>query len=137
MRRPGPGLHSSPFMLKHCILALCLLSLVACTSLQPVASPATSAGASLKAGDHVDVVTRAGREYKLTLTAVTPADFTGTDGDGNAWKVPLAAIDTLRVERTSALRTTGLVVDILAVVYLAAIAVTAHALGQAFDHGGD
>jgi hypothetical protein len=94
--------------LKAAVVALMLLSLVGCTSMQPIEDFSPSRiRAQVEEGDEVHIVTRKGSIYDLTVTRVTGDAVEGRTGSGKRYKVAFEAIEYIEVQRTDLIRSAG------------------------------
>jgi hypothetical protein len=106
------------------LLSLC----TACTTLRPV--PVDAVGGQIRsqvhAGDTVQVVTSDGRNETIQVTALGDTALTGTAG-GARIEVPYQAIQRLEVRRVDGVKTTGLILGVVALIALgAAVSAAGH-----------
>lgn len=118
-------------MFRILVSLLVSLSLVGCTSMRPL-SPGDSGQwrGQVQVGDDVSVAASNGKTYLLTLTDVDDQKIVGI-GDNKKVTIRYEQIKVLEVRKVSALKTTGLVVGGLAVLWV--VLVTAFA--NAFEDG--
>ena len=105
--------------LKNAVLVLTLLSFTACTSMRPIedVQPAVI-HQEVEAGDWVEIVATNGKTYDLEVTKVEADALYGEADSGKRYKIPLESIKSIRVEKVSGWKTTGVT---LVALYVAAI----------------
>jgi Asp/Glu/hydantoin racemase len=100
------------------LLAVCVvLSMVGCTTLQPLAANSSSLASSLKPGDRVELVTTRGERIQLKIDSV---DANGLQGSGK--QVAFNDIQSISRKETDSMRTAWVVIGVVAAGALAAAA---------------
>jgi len=124
-------------LLHRLVVALCATAPVACTSLRTVLDttaphpPPEPSSSPLAAGDVVTVLTAAGSQNHLRISAVTASFIEGTQLDsGQAEHIDFAEIAKLERREFSGLKTVLLVAAIYAVLYAIAMAAGTAALAS-------
>lgn len=121
-------------MFRIVVAVFTALSLVACTSMRPLpANDPRAVRQAVKVGDEVSIVAANGKTYLLVLTVVDDEKLVG-NGDNKKVSIRYAQIVSMEVRKVSAGKTAGLTVGVLAVVYVALIALGAYAFSQAFEN---
>jgi hypothetical protein len=103
--------------LKQLLAAAVALSMLGCTTIQPLAVSGSQLATTLKPGDQVEIVTTQGQQLQLKIDNV---DATGVQGGGQ--RVAYNDIRTISRKQTDAKRTTMVVLGVLAAGALAAAA---------------
>ena len=85
-------------------------------------------------GDDVEIVTTKGTLLELEVTRISDKAIHGTAWNGKRWKVPFAAIKSIKVEEASGAKTSGLIIGILLLLG-ALVWVASEALDNAFGEG--
>lgn len=121
-------------MFRSVIAVFTAFCLVACTSMRPIdATRPESVRATVRVGDEVSVNASNGKTYLLVLTAVDDEKIVGT-GDNKKVTIRYEQIKSIEVRKVSAAKTVGTTVGVLAVVYVALIALGAYAFSQAIEN---
>ena len=104
-------------LFKQLLAACVVLSMVGCTTLQPLAVNPSNLSSSLKPGDRVELVTRSGEQLQLKIDSV---DANGLQGDGK--QVAFNDIQSIDRKETDTKRTAWIVLGVVAAGALAAAA---------------
>jgi hypothetical protein len=100
------------------LLAACVaLSMVACSSIQPLSVNASQLASTLKPGDQVEIVTASGQQLQFKVQNV---DATGIQGGGQ--RVAYADIQAINRKQMDTKRTAWIVLGVVAAGALAAAA---------------
>lgn len=102
-------------LIKQLLAALVVLSMVGCTTLQPLDT--SSASSSLKPGDRVELVTKSGEQLQLKVDSV---DANGLQANGQ--RVAFNDIQSISRKETDTKRTAWIVLGVVAAGALAAAA---------------
>ncbi|HEY0973301.1 MAG TPA: hypothetical protein VGE57_02265 [Solimonas sp.] len=117
------------------LVALLSVSIVGCTSMRAIEPPVTSVPTQVKPGDDVIVRTLSGKTYELTVRSVDDTAFIGKAADGKSWKIPYAQIESMSLRKVDAVKTSGLTIAVLAVVFVGLMWLAGKALGDALEDG--
>lgn len=115
------------------LVALLSVSIVGFTSMRAIEPPVTSVPTQVKPGDDVIVRTLSGKTYELTVRSVDETAFIGKAADGKSWKIPYAQIESMSLRKVDAVKTSGLTIAVLAVVFVGAIILAGKAFSDGFD----
>ncbi len=99
------------------LAAVVALSMVGCTTIQPLTANGSQLASTLKAGDQVEIVTTRGQELKFKVENV---DATGVQGGGQ--RVAYNDIQSISRKQTDTKRTMWVVLGVVAAGALAAAA---------------
>jgi hypothetical protein len=102
---------------KQLLAACVVLSMVGCTTLQPLTASPSSLSSSLKPGDRVELVTTRGEQLQLKIDSV---DASGLQGNGK--HVAFNDIQSISRKETDTTRTVLVVLGVVAAGALAAAA---------------
>ena len=103
--------------LKQLLAAAVALSMLGCTTIQPLAVSGSQLATTLKPGDQVEIVSTQGRQLQFKIDNV---DATGVQGGGQ--RVAYNDIQSISRKQTDTKRTTMVVLGVLAAGALAAAA---------------
>jgi hypothetical protein len=104
-------------LLKQLLAAVVVLSMVGCTTIQPLSVNASELSRTLKKGDKVEVVTSKGQQLNFKVDSV---DDTGLQGAGQ--RVAYNDIQSINLKQTDTKTTTWVVLGVLAAGAIAAAA---------------
>lgn len=104
-------------LFKQLLAALVVLSMVGCTTLQPLAANPSNLSSSLKAGDRVELVTTKGEQLQLKIDGV---DANGLQSGSQ--RVAFNDIQSISRKETDTSRTAWIVLGVVAAGALAAAA---------------
>ncbi len=104
-------------LLMQLLAAVVALSMVGCTTIQPLTANGSQLASTLKAGDQVEIVTTRGQELKFKVENV---DATGVQGGGQ--RVAYNDIQSISRKQTDTKRTMWVVLGVVAAGALAAAA---------------
>lgn len=104
-------------LLKQLLAALVVLSMVGCTSVQPLTASPANLRSSLKAGDRVELVTTSGEQLQFKIDSV---DENGLQGAGK--RVAFNDIQSINRKETDTMKTAWVVIGVVAAGALAAAA---------------
>jgi hypothetical protein len=104
-------------LLKQLLAALVVLSMVGCTTIQPLSVNASELSRTLKKGDKVELVTAKGQQLNFKVDSV---DETGLQGAGQ--RIAYNDIQSISRKETDTKNTTLVVLGILAAGAIAAAA---------------
>lgn len=124
-------------MIRTIIVILLCICMLGCTSMQAVEGPVLAEPTQLSTGDSVQVTTKAGRSYELTVTELSNDAITGQDDDGKLWKVPFDQVRSLEIERFNTAKTAGATAAGLSLTAIVLIVLGTIAFGKAIESGGD
>ncbi len=102
---------------KQLLAACVVLSMVGCTTLQPLAANPSNLSSSLKPGDRVQLVTTRGEQLQFKIDSV---DATGLQGAGK--RVVFSDIQSIDRKETDTMRTAWVVIGVVAAGAIAAAA---------------
>jgi hypothetical protein len=102
---------------KQLLAACVVLSMVGCTTLQPLAANQSNLTSSLKPGDRVELVTTRGEQLQLKIDSV---DANGLQGNGK--QVAFSDIQSISRKETDTMKTAWVVIGVVAAGALAAAA---------------
>lgn len=103
--------------LKQLLAAAVALSMLGCTTIQPLTANGSQLATTLKPGDQVEIVTNSGQQLKFEVDNV---DANGVQGGGQ--RVAYNDIQTISRKQMDKTRTTMVVLGVLAAGALAAAA---------------
>jgi hypothetical protein len=103
--------------LKQLLAAAVALSMLGCTTIQPLTANGSQLATTLKAGDQVEITTTAGKQLQFKVENV---DAAGVQGGGQ--RVAYEDIQSISRKQMDARRTTMVVLGVLAAGALAAAA---------------
>jgi hypothetical protein len=103
--------------LKQLLAAVVALSMVGCTTLQPLTANGSQLASELKPGDQVEITTTRGQQLQLKVDSV---DATGLQAAGQ--RVAYNDIQSISREQTDTKRTLWVVLGVVAVGAIAAAA---------------
>lgn len=103
--------------LKQLLAAAVALSMLGCTTIQPLTANGSQLATTLKPGDQVEIVTNSGQQLQFKVENV---DATGVQGGGR--RVAYNDIQTISRKQMDKTRTTMVVLGVLAAGALAAAA---------------
>lgn len=125
-------------MVRLMLICVLVISLVGCSTMQAVQPvTASSVRSEIEVGDQVELSLKEGKALTLTVVRVSDDALFGTDAGGRKLSARFADIQALRVKRTSALKTGGVVIAALYVVGVAVIYMAGKAIGDSLKDRGD